>query len=416
MSTTLSDWLPPLPAGWELKPFFALFDERVHPNSAQAVTDVLSLSYGRIVDRDVESNYGLLPASFDSYNIVEPQDIVMRLTDLQNDQRSLRTGQVEKRGIITSAYVTVTPKQTLHSRFAHYLLHGYDLAKLFYRMGGGLRQSMKFDDLKRMPVVLPPRMAQETIANFLDEQTARIDALIAEKEALIESLSELRSSQISEAVLVDAQGWRQTRLKFLVRDIVDTEHKTVPFFDDGEYLVARTTNIKNGRLTLEGAKYTDAAGYEEWTRRAVPCAGDILFTREAPAGEACLVPSGLPLCLGQRTVLIRLDQSKADAVFVLWSLYGGLAARFISDLSQGSTVAHFNMPDIGNIPLFIGPIGEQRERAIKLASKLAQVDSLMLHVTEHIDRLREYRASLISAAVTGQLNIDAFQARHLEAV
>jgi type I restriction enzyme S subunit len=256
---------------------------------------------------------------------------------------------------------------------------------------------------------LPFKAEQVRIANFLDDKTARIDALIAEKELLLERVSELRQSFISESVTVDATpGWGPTRLKHLVHGIIDTEHKTVPFVDDGEYLVARTSNIKKGRLVFEDAKYTDRAGFEEWTVRAVPMPGDILFTREAPAGEACLVPPNVPLCMGQRTVLLRLKTTEVDPEFVLWSLYGGVSARFISDLSQGSTVAHFNMPDIGNIPLFTGPIEEQRDRSRRLVSKLRQFDDLSTHVVEHIARLREYRSSLISAAVTGQLDVWMF--------
>jgi len=137
---------------------------------------------------------------------------------------------------------------------------------------------------------------QERIANFLDDKTTRIDALIAEKEALIERVSELRQSFISESVSVEsAQGWKPTRLKHLVHAIIDTEHKTVPFVEDGGYLVARTSNIKKGRLVLDDAKYTDKSGFEEWTVRAVPMPGDILLTREAPAGEACIVPPNIPL-------------------------------------------------------------------------------------------------------------------------
>jgi type I restriction enzyme S subunit len=257
---------------------------------------------------------------------------------------------------------------------------------------------------------LPERDTQLRIANFLDDKTARIDALSAEKERLVESLAELRQSLISKTVtMTGVPGWTQTRLKFLVRDIVDTEHKTIPFHTDGEYLVARTTNIKKGKLVFEGAKYTDLAGYEEWTRRAVPEPGDILFTREAPAGEACLVPEGIPLCLGQRTVLIRLRKDLVHAPFVLWSLYGGLAARFISDLSQGSTVAHFNMPDIGNIPLFVAHLEAQQARAAVLEQKLTEIDSLSAHASDHIARLREYRSSLISAAVTGQIDVGKYE-------
>lgn len=313
-------------------------------------------------------------------------------------------------GIVCGYHLAVLrpSDERLFGGYLHWVVQSAEVQAYYATAATGIsRYALGISELGMTPVYLPARSEQERIANFLDEQTARIDALIAEKERLIATIDELRYSTISQAVVVERNDWTQTRLKFLVHDIIDTEHKTVPFYDDGEYLVARTTNIKNGRLTLEGAKYTDAAGYEEWTRRAVPAPGDILFTREAPAGEACLVPAGVPLCLGQRTVLIRIDQNKADASFVLWSLYGGLAARFISDLSQGSTVAHFNMPDIGNIPLFTGPTEEQRERAALLEAKLEQVDSLKIHVTQHIARLREYRSSLISAAVTGQLDVSS---------
>ncbi len=330
----------------------------------------------------------------------------------ENGKGALMRGLELGAGFGTTEITVLRPKVGTEPRFLNYVLR----SEQFRQNGVGAMTGA--GGLKRVPdeftrdfkTPWPTPAEQERIANFLDVQTARIDALIAEKERLISAVDEFRSTTISEAVLVrDEPGWRQTRLKFLARDIIDTEHKTVPFYDDGAFLVARTTNIKGGRLTLEGAKYTDLAGYEEWTRRAVPSPGDILFTREAPAGEACLVPEGVPLCLGQRTVLIRLKAAHADPSFVCWSLYGGLASRFIADLSQGSTVAHFNMPDIGNIPLFTGPVEEQQKRARALETKLEQIDSLRSHVIDHIARLREYRSSLISAAVTGQLDLSTFK-------
>jgi type I restriction enzyme S subunit len=349
--------------------------------------------------------------SLEGYKKCAPGDLVMNI--MLAWKRALGVTQYE--GIVSPAYAVFRPNlDKLSSRFAHYFFRSDALVSEFKRFSTGVidsRLRLYPEVFGGMTVRIPPVDQQERIANFLDEQTARIDALIAEKELLAERLIELRASTISEAVSQEKEfGWRETRLKYLVHDIVDTEHKTVPFYDGGEYLVARTTNIKSGRLTLEGAKFTDAAGYEEWTRRAVPQPGDLLFTREAPAGEACIVPGGIPLCLGQRTVLIRLDKNKADSAFVLWSLYGGLASRFIADLSQGSTVAHFNMPDIGNIPLFTGPLDEQKVCAQKLEVKLQEIDALSAHVDEHIVGLREYRSSLISAAVTGQLDLSTFKA------
>jgi type I restriction enzyme S subunit len=268
-----------------------------------------------------------------------------------------------------------------------------------------------------------PLPEQRAIAAFLDRETAKLDTLIAKKERLIELLHEQRSALISHAVtrgldpaapLKDSgvpwlgevpAGWEVKRIKHVLKQIIDTEHKTAPFYPDGEYLVVRTSNIKNGKLILEDAKYTDHEGFVEWTQRGKPEPGDILFTREAPAGEACLVPENTPLCVGQRTVLFRVDRQKLDSSFGLRALYGGIAAEFIHLLSQGSTVTHFNMADIKNIPLLVPTLTEQRAIAAHLDRETSKIDALVAHMQRAIERLREYRTALISAAVTGKIDI-----------
>src|SRR5690554_4228093 len=161
--------------------------------------NLLSLSYGRIVRRDINTNEGLLPESFETYQIVEPGDTVFRLTDLQNDQRSLRTALVGERGIITSAYLALEPIGVQPEYFA-YLVRAYDHDKTFYRMGSGLRQTLKFEELRRLPVLVPPYEEQRRIAAFLDHETARIDELVREQEALLTQLEERKSSFILNAV------------------------------------------------------------------------------------------------------------------------------------------------------------------------------------------------------------------------
>ena len=219
-------------------------------------------------------------------------------------------------------------------------------------------------DVERTRFAFPVEQHEvHAIATFLDRETAKIDALVAEQAKLIALLQEKRQAVISHAVtkgldpsvpmkdsgvawLRDVPAhWTRKTIKFALRALIDTEHKTAPFFDDGEYLVVRTSNVKNGLLVLDGAKYTDREGFFEWTKRGAPQPGDIIFTREAPAGEACVVPAGVDLCLGQRTVLFQVDHEQLDAQFAVWSVYAGLASEFIANLSQGSTVPHFNMSD-----------------------------------------------------------------------
>ena len=125
------EWIGTIPADWNVSQLRMFFGRRIHKNKELKVKNLLSLSYGNVIRKNIETKEGLLPESFDGYNIVEPGDIVIRGTDLQNDHRSLRTGLVTEHGIITSAYMTLLPITGVNSEYYHYLLHSYDLAKVF---------------------------------------------------------------------------------------------------------------------------------------------------------------------------------------------------------------------------------------------------------------------------------------------
>lgn len=269
----------------------------------------------------------------------------------------------------------------------------------------------------------PPSGEQAAIATFLDRETSKIDALIAEQEKLAVLLAEKRQATISHAVTrglnpaaptkdsgvawleeVPAH-WVKTPIKHVLHAIIDSEHKTAPFYEDGAYMVVRTSNIKSGRLVLDDAKYTDMAGYTEWTTRGRPEPGDIIFTREAPAGEACIVPADFSVCLGQRTVLMKTDKTRLNPCYGLWSIYGGLASEFVALLAQGSTVSHFNMSDIGNIPVLLPPLEEQAAIVSFIDDEVGKLDTLKAEAERAINLLKERRSALIAAAVTGKIDI-----------
>ena len=125
-------WIGSVPAHWEVKPLFSVMYERKQKNIDNLEQNVLSLSYGRIIRRDVSKNFGLLPVSFATYQVVQPGNLILRLTDLQNDKKSLRVGLVMEKGIITSAYACLAGYDDFHEIFGYYLLHAYDLMKVFY--------------------------------------------------------------------------------------------------------------------------------------------------------------------------------------------------------------------------------------------------------------------------------------------
>lgn len=194
-----ASWLSAIPSHWSEAPFSAVSEERKKKNMGMRENNLLSLSYGKIVRKDINKNDGLLPASFETYQIIERDDVIFRFTDLQNDKRSLRSAISTERGIITSAYLAVVLNGIVPPYF-NYLMRAYDLHKVFYAMGGGLRQSLNYDDVKRMPILLPTRDEQIDIVNFLDRETVRIDSLVQKVTSSIELLREHRTALITAAV------------------------------------------------------------------------------------------------------------------------------------------------------------------------------------------------------------------------
>lgn len=193
-------WVGMIPAHWSVHPVYTYFGERKHKNRFGTENNLLSLSYGRIIRKDINTSDGLLPESFNTYNIVEAGDIIIRPTDLQNDKRSLRTGLVTEHGIITSAYIDLCPIETVDSRYFHYLLHAYDVMKVFYNMGNGVRQGLNYSEFSRLMVFEPPYSEQVDIANYLDAKCAEVDGIIDQKKEQLSMLEAYKKSLIYEYV------------------------------------------------------------------------------------------------------------------------------------------------------------------------------------------------------------------------
>lgn len=194
------DWVGKIPAHWNAHPMYYYFTERRHRNFLCEENNLLSLSYGRVIRKDINTNEGLLPDSFNTYNIIEKDDIVLRLTDLQNDKRSLRTGIAKERGIITSAYVTLYAIKELNAKYFYYLLHAYDLMKVLYNMGSGVRQGLNYGELSKMMLIEPPLDEQNEIADFLDQKCNEVDMCTESKKEQIATLEAYKKSVIFEYV------------------------------------------------------------------------------------------------------------------------------------------------------------------------------------------------------------------------
>lgn len=180
--------------------------------------------------------------------------------------------------------------------------------------------------------------------------------------------------------------------------VVDCEHKTAPYVDESDYLVVRTSNVRDGQLVMESMKYTTLEGYKEWTFRAVPEHGDVLFTREAPAGESCLVPSDTKVCMGQRMVMLRPHKSEVDPVFLSMILNTERTKNDIYRLSIGSTVSRINIADIKKLKVASPPLPEQQ----KIANILSTWNKAIKTTERLIDNSIQQKKALMQQLLTGK--------------
>ena len=401
-------------------------------------SNLLSLSYGAIVKKDINENDGLLPESFETYQIVEPCDIVWRLTDLQNDKRSLRTAIVREKGIITSAYLATKPIN-IEPNYLNYLLRAYDLTKVFYSMGGGLRQSMKFSDVKRMPIPLPTEAEQTDIAAFLDRETSKIDALVEEQKRLIELLKEKRQAVISRAVTkglnpdapmkdsgVEWLGevpahWALASVRHLLSGIEQgwsPECESRPAAEE-EWGVLKAGCV-NGGIYREHENKALPSQLEPMPEYEVQ-PGDVLMSRANGSpqnvGAAAYISSTRPrIMLSDKTFRIRPSAIVFPKYLAI--LLGSQPLRFQIERSiSGADGLANNLPQ-SSLKAFrcvIPSLAEQQSIVAVIEEGTREIDDAIATCDSSVNLLLERRSALISAAVTGKIDVRKLVGNQAEA-
>ncbi|QUI68866.1 restriction endonuclease subunit S [Pseudoalteromonas sp. M8] len=421
-------WVEAIPEDWKSAPLYTVASESKLSNKGMIEDNLLSLSFGRIKRKSIDTQGGLLPASFETYQIVNENDIIFRLTDLQNDKRSLRSAQCMERGIITSAYVAVTPN-AIRPRYLHYLMRAYDETKVFYNLGAGMRQSLKYDELKRLPILLPPELTQQAIEKFLDRETQRIDSLIEEKQTFIKLLKEKRQALISHVVTkglnpnVEMQDsgiewigqvpkhWSVVQLKRLIDSI-----------EQGWSPECLATPAKNERWGVLKSGAVNGGVYSQDENKELPetlsprpeievKVGDLIMSRASGSREligsaAYVYATRERLMLSDK--LFRLHcKEEVDAEFVAIAL-GSFPLRRQIELAIGGAEGLANNLSQANIKKLLipkPPKTEQEAITSHIKSVSSKIEDLIIETNNSIALLKERKTSLISAAVTGKIDV-----------
>ncbi|RIL07827.1 MAG: hypothetical protein DCC71_01740 [Proteobacteria bacterium] len=332
-----------------------------------------------------------------------------------------RTASVGFSGIMPAPMATSqdfwnwVPRSQILPEYLLYLFRA--MTQVFQRLTmGSTHKTIYQPDAARLCICVPPPDEQRAIADFLDAQTAKIDALVAKKRALIEKLAEKRRALISRVVtsgIGDARnslhGWRTVPLMRLTdpkRPIMYGIVLPGPNVDDGVPIV-KGGDVKPGRLALDSLCKTTfeiEAGYARSRLKT----DDMVFSIRGSIGEVELVPAEIE---GANLTQDAARVAPAASVQPRWLLHALKAESVVGPLlalSIGAAVRGVNIRDLKRVPIPTPPVEEQRAIADFLDRETAKIDALVAKVEAAIERLQEYRAALITAAVTGKIDVRGF--------
>lgn len=418
-------WLGEIPSHWEVVRGLAVFSENKNKNTQLENSIVLSLSYGKIiVKKDIDS--GLVPEEYSSYQIVKPGFIIVRSTDLQNDKTSLRIGYVCNEGIITSAYLGLQVKGNNNDKYLYYFLHDWDITKEIYRHGNGLRQSLSWNDLRDVNVLLPPLSEQDAIVRYLDSATSKIDKAIAMQQKMIDLLNERKQIIIQNAVtkgldenveMKDSgdrwiglfpSSWTTRRLNFSswIRARLGWKGLKASEYVDNGYPFLSAFNIVNDKIKWENLNFINKYRYDESPEIKLSV-GDILLVKDGAGIGKCARIDELPC--GESTANGSLAVITANYFVDYCYLYYFMISKSFKDhtelLINGMGVPHFTQGEMKKIVIPIPSKSEQQAIVAYLDKEMQRFDSAISNCQRQITLLQERKQIIINEVVTGKVKV-----------
>ena len=201
-------WIGAIPAAWGVHRIASHFQEIKEKNTANAYSNTLQFKMGKIIAKPQKWDEDETNETYSAYTVVHPNTIMINGLNLEFDFVTQRVARVECNGIITSAYIALSPRDDINAEYICYLLKSYDACRAFHSMGRGLRKILRYSELKNKPIVVPPLAEQERIAAFLDAECAEIDAVLEKTRASIEEYKKLKQAVITQAVTKGVCGDR----------------------------------------------------------------------------------------------------------------------------------------------------------------------------------------------------------------
>ncbi|MFA5754100.1 MAG: restriction endonuclease subunit S [Patescibacteria group bacterium] len=422
------DWLGDIPAEWDVHRGKFIFRNRKEINDRLQCENVLSLTMRGVISREELGEGGLLPASYATFQVFYPKNLVFKLIDLENYKTS-RVGLVPQKGIMSSAYVRLVAidDTVIDTKFAYYFYYNLYLQGIYNFLGMGVRSTLGPWDLLEVSVLIPPLETQRRIADFLDEKTKIIDELIAKKKKLIELLREKRAVLVTRAVTkgldpnaklkpsgIDwlgniPEGWEIAPLKKVIKSRMGGAWGESEAGGKNDVICVRVADFDYDNLSISNKSLT-LRNFSNLKKHLLLNKRSILLEKSG-GGEKHLVGRAVSFTLNERAICSNFIEKMEIASNYLSRhiayLFAGLYVIKVNGKAIKQTTGiqnldlHYFLQNL--VPL--APIEIQEQIADFLDAETAKINKAITFIEPQVEKLKEYRSSLIYHAVTGKIKV-----------
>lgn len=406
------EWLGEIPQDWNVVKGFFLFVNKKELNSNFQCKTRLALTLNGVIEKDIGQNFGLNPLDFRTYQIFNYDDLVFKLIDLDNINTS-RVGYVYKKGIMSSAYIRLIPKEKSCSKYFYYFYYSLYVKQIFNNIGTGVRSTLNADELLSIKIPLPPLEEQKAIADFLDSKCAQIDNFCEKKQKLITLLNEKKQSLINECVTkgldtnvtfkdsgIEHLGeipkhWGVKKLKHIAK-INPQTNETIP----NNFIYIDLESVVGGQLFKE-----QVISKKEAPSRAqrILQKQDILFQLVRPYQRNNYIfnkNGDYVASTGYAQI-----RTKEYVKFIYYALLENSFVERTILKSTGSNYPAITSSDFSNLKIPLPPLKEQEQIAQFLDSKISKIDKIIEKTKKQIKLIKEYKNTLINQAICGRIDL-----------
>ena len=407
------EWIGAIPAAWGVHRIASHFQEIKEKNTANAYSNALQFKMGKIIAKPQKWDEDETNETYSAYTVVHPNTIMINGLNLEFDFVTQRVARVECNGIITSAYIALSPRDDINAEYICYLLKSYDACRAFHSMGRGLRKILSYSELKNKPIVVPPLAEQERIAAFLDAECAEIDAVLEKTRASIEEYKKLKQAVITQAVTKGSRGDRPMKdsgIEWIgtcplnwtvcrIKNVIFPQEKEV--LPDDEII----TCFRDGEVTLRKNRREDGftVSFTEHGYHGVDKGDLVIHGMDAFAGAI-----GCSDSRGKTTPVVHTCKTAGNNRFFMYFLRSMAYGNILMDLSNGVRIRSSDFRNFAKLGVFgavMPPLEEQNEIVDYIDGIVIQMDRLIQKKENLLTEIENYKKSLIYEYVTGKKEV-----------